>query len=55
MKKIICLILVLAIQAAVVKRVDDRTFNKLTPNDTVLSTMGLFRMVLEPKNCSLRI
>ena len=55
MKKIIWLVLILAIQAAVVMRIDDKYNSRLTPNDTILSTMGLYRMVLEPKNCSLRM
>lgn len=55
MKKIIWLVLILAIHASIVKRIDDKEISILNPNDTVMSTMGLFRMVLEPNNCSLRM
>jgi hypothetical protein len=55
MKKIIWLILILIIQASIVKRIDDKETSIITPNDTLLSTMGLFRMVLDSKSCSLRI
>ena len=55
MRKVIWILLVVLATSAVVKRVDDRETAKLTMNDTVLSTLGMFRMKLKPNNCSLLI
>ena len=55
MKTLICLILILAIQSAVIKRLSDREYSQLTTEDTILSTLGKFRLYLRPNNCSLRI
>jgi hypothetical protein len=55
MNKLIYLLLILTIHATVLNRISDKAVPRLTPNDTILSTMGLFRLVLEPTKCSLRI
>lgn len=56
MKKIIWLLLILVIHSTVVvKRLSDKETSKLTINDTILSTLGMYRLNLKSNNCSLQI
>lgn len=55
MKKIIWLFLILIVHTAIIKRLDDRETSKLTTSDTLVSTLGMYRLHLKPNNCSLRI
>lgn len=45
----------MAIHSTVIKRLSDRETSQLTTEDTILSTLGKFRLYLRPNNCSLRI
>lgn len=55
MKKVILAILLLVVQSAILKRVNDLETPTITTTDSVVSTLGMFRFNLKNSNCSLYI
>jgi len=55
MKKFIGLLLLLVVQAAILKQVNEGQNPIFNVNDTLISTMGLYRMTLQTQNCTLKI
>ena len=55
MKRFIALLLLLAVQALVVKQANEAENPVFNLNDTMLSTMGMFRLTLQSHNCTLKI